>query len=341
MKASTAYGLFCFLLLSLISESSTAQPHHTVEIYAHRGFRAIAPENTLPAYAAALKLGVDVIDIDVNMSKDGTLIVTHDLTINPQITQTLDGKWLTKETPIKELTLEELKQLQVGRINVHSNFHQMYPHHIDMSDVHIPTLEQVIRFVKQTETYPVRFQIEMKTDPTQPNLSVKPQVMAKALAMVIRQTHIKNRVEVQAFEWQTLVDIQQLIPGIKTGYLTEPDYEPANRGMEAEIGNGQIWTSPLLAKNYDYDYPEMVKKMGGSFWEPYELCVTKQQIDHAHNLGLKVIPWGWTEQEHTDFNYPKIKQLIDWGVDGIITDRPDILKGVLAVKGQSLHFKHI
>ena len=323
--------LLILLVLSLTSYSILAASHH-VDIYAHRGFRAIAPENTLPAYRAALKLGVDVVDMDVNMTKDGVLVVTHDLTLNPQITQTSAGNWIKKQIPIKDLTLKALNQYRVGNINPYSDFHQMYPHHISMPDVHIPTLKQVIEFVKQHETHPVRFQIEMKTDPTQPHISVKPQVMAKSLAMVINQTHIKDRVEIQAFEWQALIDIQQLVPGIKTGFLTEPEYNPDNKQAEDKIGNGKIWTSPLIASNYDYDYPKMVKKLGGTFWEPYEQDVSKQQIEHAHQLGIKVVAWGWTEHEHTDFNYQKVYQLIDWGIDGIITDRPDILKGVLAVK---------
>ncbi|MBM7073764.1 glycerophosphodiester phosphodiesterase [Shewanella sp. 202IG2-18] len=328
------------LLLSGLTPFSALASSHYVDIYAHRGFRAIAPENTLPAYDAALKMGVDVIDMDINMTKDGVLVVTHNLTLNPQTTQDANGNWITKPIPIKNLSLKQLQQYQVGNIKAGSEFQQMYPHHIAMKDVHIPTLEQVIHFVKANAKYPVRYQMEIKTDPTQKELSVSPEVIAKALAMAINQNHISNQAEIQAFEWQALVDIQQLIPGIHTAYLTEPEYDPDNTQAEYKVGNGKIWTSPLLASNYDYDYPKMVKKLGGTFWEPYEQDVTQQQIEHAHQLGIKVVPWGWTEHEHTDFNYTKVNQLIDWGVDGIITDRPDILKGILAVKGLPQHFKH-
>ncbi len=336
MPVSKPNYIILMLLCCLASISAPAGQRHHIDIYAHRGFRAIAPENSLPAFAAAMKLGVDVIDMDINMTKDGALVVTHDLTLNPQITQTSDGKWITRKTPIKDLTLNELERFEVGRVKPDSKFHRMYPHHIPMSGVRIPTLEQVIRFVKQHETGTVRFQIEMKTDPTQPGLSVKPLIMAQALAKVIKRTHIQDRTEVQAFQWQALVDLQRLIPEIKTGYLTEPDYNPANQSLESKVGNGRIWTSPLLARNYNYDYPRMIKKLGGRFWEPYEFSVTEKQIEHAHALGLKVITWGWTEQEHSDFNYRKVSQLIDWGVDGIITDRPDILRGLLTVKGYNV-----
>ena len=94
-----------------------------------------------------------------------------------------------------------------------------------------------------------------------------------------------------------------------------------------------MWTAPLNAKNFDYDYPKMVKKLGGDFWEPYEMDLSKARLDEAHRYGLKVVTWGCTEYERADFNYKEAQQLIDWRVDGIITDRPDILRGLEAANG--------
>ena len=327
---------FLFLGITQLSSAQSLLPPKHIDIYAHRGFRALAPENTLQAYNAALNIGVDVVDMDVNMTKDGVLVVTHDSSLNTQITQNEHGEWLNESIPIKNLTFNKLERFQVGNIRSGSHFHHMYPNHIDKSNVHISSLPQVIQFVKSHAQHPVRFQIEMKTDPTQPQVTVSAGLMATELAKIIKQYHIQNQVEVQAFQWQALVDLQQLIPGIKTGYLTEPDYEPSSLKSEQKIGTGQVWTAPLTARDFNFDYPQMIKKLGGTFFEPYEMSVTKEQIRHAHQLGLKIIAWGWTEQEHTDFNYKKVNQLIDWGIDGVITDRPDILRGLLAVKGYSV-----
>jgi glycerophosphoryl diester phosphodiesterase len=96
------------------------------------------------------------------------------------------------------------------------------------------------------------------------------------------------------------------------------------------------WTAGLLPKDYGYSLPKMVKHLGGNCWEPFAMDLTKNDLDEAHRLGLKVVAWGWPEQEDTEFNYMRNEQLLDWGVDGIITDRPDILRGLIAARGMNL-----
>jgi glycerophosphoryl diester phosphodiesterase len=96
------------------------------------------------------------------------------------------------------------------------------------------------------------------------------------------------------------------------------------------------WTAGLLPKDYSYSLPKMVKHLGGHCWEPYQMDLTKSDLDEAHRLGLKVVVWGWPEEEGTEFNYAQTEKMIDFGVDGIISDRPDILRGILAARGLNL-----
>lgn len=307
-----------------------------VNIYAHRGLRPLAPEDTLPAYTNAMRVGVDVIDTDINMTKDKVLVVTHDLTLNPDLTKDKNGNWITKPIPIKDLTLDQLKQYTVGYIKPNSPTAKMYPNHVGMPGVHIPTLQQVIDYVKSNVGSRVRLQIEIKTDPYNPKTSWSAQEMAKALNKILVKNKISSSVEVQAFEWQALVDLQKLNPKVQTAYLTDHTTEPMNAQQAKTMKNYQKWTAPLNPKDYNYDYPKMVKKLDGTFWEPYEKNLTKADLDKAHKLGIKVVTWGWTEEEGTDFDYNVANKLIDWRVDGIITDRPDILRGVEAAKGLDL-----
>ncbi|MFT5950860.1 MAG: glycerophosphoryl diester phosphodiesterase, partial [Francisella sp.] len=111
---------------------------------------------------------------------------------------------------------------------------------------------------------------------------------------------------------------------------------PMNADQVKQMSNYEKWTAPLNPVDYNYNYPAMVKKLGGTIWEPYQRDITEQDVVNAHNIGIKVIPWGWTENDGTDFDYKVINNLIDWKVDGIITDRPDILRGVEAAKGLDL-----
>ncbi|APC95565.1 glycerophosphodiester phosphodiesterase [Francisella tularensis subsp. novicida] len=307
-----------------------------INIYAHRGYRPIAPENTLPAYTEAMRIGVDVIDMDINMTKDKVLVVTHDLTLNPDLTKDENGNWITEKTPIKDLTLAQVKKYTVGYIKPDSATAKMYPNHIGMDNVHMPTLEEVINYVKSNVGSRVRLQIEIKTNPYDPEASWSAQEMAEALNKVLLKTGMTDNVEVQSFEWQALVDLQKLNPKVKTAYLTDHTTEPMNAEQAKQMANYQKWTAPLDPKDYNYNYPLMVKKLGGTFWEPFEKDLTKKDVDEAHKLGVKVVTWGWTEDEGSDFNYQVINNLIDWKVDGIITDRPDILRGVEAAKGLDL-----
>ena len=309
---------------------------NTVDIYAHRGFRALAPENTLPAYTEALRIGVDALDMDINMTKDHILVVTHDFTLNPELTKNKSGKWIKKAIPIKDLTLSELKSYTVGEIKPNSSLARLYPHHQDMKNVHIPTLVEVINFVKQSVGDRVKLQIEIKTDPYQPKLSYSAKEMANALYQVLRQTGMTHNVEVQAFEWQALVDLHKLNPAIKTAYLTDHTTDPMNPSQDSHPSAQNLWTFPLKPADFNYDYPKMVKHLGGTLWEPFEIDLSHETLQKAYSLGLKVVTWSWSEAEGSDFNYPVINQLIQWNVDGIITDRPDILRGLEAANGLDL-----
>ena len=99
---------------------------------------------------------------------------------------------------------------------------------------------------------------------------------------------------------------------------------------DAEKG---LWTAGVLPKDHGYSLPRMIQHLGGYCWHPLEVSLTREALDEAHRLGIKVVVWGSPEQEGTEFSYPTVEKMIEWGVDGIITDRPDILRGLLVARG--------
>jgi glycerophosphoryl diester phosphodiesterase len=288
------------------------------------------PEQTLPAYVAALRLGVDYVDMDIGMTKDGVLVITHDLTLNPDLTRDQKGRWITDRIPIKSLTLHELRKYDVGRLKPGTQYASYFPHQRPVDLTPIPTLREVIRFVKKTAGDKVGFQVEIKNDPTQPELAASPKDFARALYQLITEEDIGDRTEIQAFDWSCLIELNKLDKNIKTAYLSDHTTEVMD---DTEKGT---WTAGLLPKDYDYSLPKMIKHLGGHCWEPFAADLTKSDLDEAHRLGLKVVAWGWPEQEGMEFNYARIEKLIDFGVDGIITDRPDILRGILVTRGLNL-----
>src|SRR5512139_1290919 len=173
-----------------------------IQIYAHRAGRGLMPEQTLPAYIAALRLGVDYVDMDIGMTKNGVLVITHDLTLNPDLTRDQNGRWITDRFPINSLTLHELQKYDVGRLKPGTRYASYFPHQQPIDFTPIPTLREVVRLVKKIAGDKVGFQIEIKTDPTKPELTASPKDFAQALYQLIIEEGIANRTEIQAFDWR-------------------------------------------------------------------------------------------------------------------------------------------
>jgi glycerophosphoryl diester phosphodiesterase len=304
-----------FLLVSFPAESLT--------VYGHRGARGLAPENTLPAFHEALKQHVDYIDLDVVMTSDGVLVAHHDLTLNADITRDESGHWVEGEHVIKALTLAELQTYDVGRIHADTPHAAIYKHQKPVDGTHIPTLRAVIREMKATADYSVGFQIELKTDPTLPHLSASSEAMAIALEEVIRDEGVSARTKVQAYDWRALFLLQQLNPEIETAYLTDIDHEKVLRHMNSAVA-GQ-WTGGYLLKDYYDSIPQMIKALGGTWWDVEDIALTLEQLNQAHQLGLKVAVWTYPERTGHEIDMELVEKLIAMPVDGVITDRPDIV----------------
>lgn len=288
-----------------------------MDIYAHRAGRGLAPENTLEACAMSLQFEIDFIDFDIGMTRDGQLVVTHDLALNPDITRGPDGKFITEETPVCEMSYSELSCFNVGLINPNVPYASYFPLQRPFPFARIPRLKDAIQYVQKHVGSSVGFQIEIKTDPTAPHLSHSPEKFAEALANLLRETGIIENTEVQAFDYRCLLALQHLDPSIKTAFLTHPFDHESSLGP---------WLAGHDLQKYGGSYPRLIHSLGGGVWGPFQMEVTQEVFLEAKALDLKVVVWGYPEKEGTDFNAQQIKKLITWGIDGIITDRPDLLR---------------
>lgn len=295
---------------------------YAFDLYGHRGARGLAPENTLPAYKTALDHQVDFVDMDIAMTRDQVLIVQHDLMINPDITQDKKGNWVQNKRIIKDLLLKKIQQYDVGHINRNTAYGRIFPQQLAYPGTSIPTLQEVIQYVKKRNPR-TGFQIEIKTDPTLPNLSPRPEWIAKKLVKLIHEEDIGSRTQIQAYDWRCLFAIQKLDPTLATAFLTDTVQEKLMLDPNPKIA-GQ-WTGGKLLKDYQNSIPKMIKALGGRYWDPEDLEVTPEKLHEAHELGLKVVAWSWAEKSG-EINLSRIKKLIAMGIDGIITDRPDLVK---------------
>ncbi len=297
------------------------------DLQGHRGARGLAPENTLPAFAAALSLGVSTLELDTSITKDGVVVVSHDARLNPDITRGTDGRWLNPPTrAVRELTLDDLGHYDVGRIKPGSEYSYGFPDQKRMDGVRMPTLAQVFQLARSAGNAGVRFNIEIKTSPARPADALAPEAFAKALLATIERERMSSRVIIQSFDWRALKAVQALSPAIPTSYLSSQQRFLDN--IAAGKAEGSAWTAGVQLRDHG-SIPKMVKAAGGAIWSPYYPELTVDLVKEAQALGLKVIPWTVNKTED-------MARLIDWGVDGLITDRPDFLRDVMAEKNLPL-----
>lgn len=312
----------CRLLITWLVVFLINAPVFSLDLYGHRGARGLSPENTLPAYRAVLEIGVDFIDMDVGVTKDGVVVVTHNLALNPDITKKPDGKWLTSDRMyVKNLTFNQLEQYDVGQIKPNTADARLFRYSWPVRNARIPSLAQVIRYADKATNHRIRYQIEIKTNPALPDATYTPYKMATAVAAVMKHYGVVNRSEVQAFDYRVLQALQKINPRIKTAYLTEKDQ---NKPV--------LWHAGHRLSEYNGSIPGMVKALGGRCWDPQDTMLTKKQLDDAHRLGLRVVVWHWPKVQSPP-NIAMTEKLMGWGVDGIITDRPDIVRGLMAARG--------
>ncbi len=329
-------------------------PHATsqakyVEVYGHRGARAFSPEMTLVGYRTALRVGTNWIDSDIIMSSDGVIMSSHDLWLNPDVVSDSDGKFWAKSNKefmhqvaidgydkytdkylAYELTVKQLQKYNIGVINPDSPYAKWFPEQVAVNHSYMPTLQQVIDYTNLNSNKKVNFQFEIKSDPEHDNWTASPDVFAQKLYAILKKNNIIGRVEIQAFDWRYLYALQKLDKNIKTAYLVGYDAIETMQNSDPKVAG--LWSGGKLLRDYNNSLPQMVKALGGSLYEPEDVTLTKEQLDEAHKLGLKVVVWTWPEHSGKIFDYVVINRLIDWGVDGIITDDPAQLNSILAAR---------
>ena len=284
------------VLLSAVSALSAQEGVRRIDVHGHRGTRGTRPENTLAAFREALRVGADVLEMDMNVTRDGVIVISHEKSISPDICLGPDGKKLEKPVPIISLTLEELKKYDCGTIK-----NARFPAQIPSPGERIPTLAEVFELVKNS-TEPaaakVGFNIETKIVPGEAELSLEPEAFAKLFVDLVAKYGMTERTILQSFDWRTLKAAKKLEPKIKISQLTEAnlvDLVAVAKASQADI------ISPEFA------------------W------INKEVVDYLHANGIKVAPWTLNEKKDID-------QAISWGVDAIITDYPADLISYLKEK---------
>jgi glycerophosphoryl diester phosphodiesterase len=274
------------------------------DLQGHRGARGVAPENTLPGFAAALALGVATLELDAGVTRDGVVVIHHDRRLNPDIARGPDGRWIEAPGPLlRDIDFRDLQRYDVGRLRPGSEYAARFPDQSPADGVRIPRLAELFALVRKAGNEHVRFNIETKISPAEPADTLPPEAFARALIAEIRAAGMAARSSVQSFDWRTLHAVEREAPEIATVYLTG-----------RRRGDSQ---------------PQAVHAAGGRIWSPDYAELDSAALIEARALGLKVVPWTVNEPGY-------IERLIDLGVDGIITDYPERVRAELARRGMPL-----
>jgi glycerophosphoryl diester phosphodiesterase len=303
------------LTASLFVAAAAAQPARRFDVQGHRGARGMLPENTLQAFTYALENDCTTLELDIGLSADNVVVISHDPLLNPDFTRNEGGLYIIERTPIRSLTFAQLQTFDVGRIKRGSAYSIQFANQSPVDGAKIPSLEQLFQMVKERKQDSVRFNIETKVNPLRPDDTATPEQMVNALLRVIGAQGMASRCTIQSFDWRTLQLVQRLAPQIPTAYLTVQNSVPNNLG-DVMKGTASPWTAEFAAQSGE-SLPALIKRAGGRIWSPQFRDVTADLVKEAKQLGLQVIPWTVNTPE----DIAKIRAM---GVDGLITDYPGL-----------------
>lgn len=303
-------GLISLLIVNCATVETPTRLRKDIDLQGHRGARGLKPENTWPAFEEAIKYKMVTLELDTVLTKDKRVVIHHDSETNPIICQNVDGSPIQKKS-LYELTLAELQSLDCG-----TKQNPSFPKQIPVPGTKLLSLEEFFELVlkhekKSKEVYEFNIETKFPDDGSAPDSLVKEHT--EKLIQIIEKYKVVDRSTIQSFDLRTLVVSKQKNTKIKTSALFVPTYF---QGFMMTIGLGNGYRETILSA---------AKDKGADIISPYFLYVTPKFVNTSHTQGMMVIPWTVnTEKE--------MRRLVTCGVDGIISDYPDMLDQVVRNK---------
>lgn len=286
--------MFCLPSLGVFPASVSAQVKK-IDLQGHRGCRGLMPENTIEAILHSIDLGVTTLEMDVVITKDNKVILSHEPFMNPEIATPPTGQQFSslkdKSFNIYKMTYEDVSKWDVGM-----KMHPKFPSQKKMPAIK-PLLSDVIaaveNYVEANHLKPLNYNIETKCTPATDGIShPDPEAFVALLMDVITKGKISERTIIQSFDNRSLKVLHQSFPAIKTSYLIDGSNKKTPQELIAELGFRPSFLSPAYS------------------------LINKEYVEACKKLNLKLIAW-------TVNNEKDIENMAELGVDGIISDYPD------------------
>ena len=295
MKYFTPVVILIFFM-SFMNKEDLQKP--VFELHGHRGCRGLMPENTIPAMLKALDLGVTALELDVVITKDNKVLVSHEPWFEAEITTKPDGSFI-KPAEAMQYNIFQMNYDEIVKYDVGIKPHPRFPQQQKLKAIK-PLLADLFDSVAENMKIRRRpfpyFNIETKCLPAgDGRFHPKPEEFVELLMAVIKEKQLEERVIIQSFDFRTLKYLHEKYPSIKTSMLIEDSDEDDFDGQLNKLG----YTPEYYSPNYT--------------------LVDEKLVKQCHDKGMKIIPWTVNDEK-------QLKKLKKLGIDGVITDYPDKIK---------------
>ena len=341
MRPRIWFSLFAVVVMVAagLASPASAAPRGSLDLQAHRGGLGLTTESTLAGFAKALRLGVTTLELDTQITADDKVVVTHDRQVSAQKCQDTgpvrpgDPAYPYVGKFIKDLTLAQIRTMNCGYQQLPGR-----PEQEQIDGAKIIELRELFDLVKQARARRVMMNIETKVEAGAPHETAPREQFVRRVYEEIEKSGLRRQVTIQSFDWGSLMAMHRLDERLPLVALTNRDFlQTGQPGLSPWLGGidvddfGGDWIAAaasidgVVAVSPVQGFPQ-----DGAIGDPgFVPFPDAAMIDNAHARGLKVIPW--TVNDPATMQY-----LIDIGADGIITDRPDVLREVMADNGMKL-----
>ena len=319
-------------------QSERKDQRATFDLQAHRGGLALTPESTLPAFARALRVGVTTLELDLQITKDGEAVVTHDRVVNGSKcrdtapVQPGDPQFPFVGDHVKDLTLAQVRTLDCG-----SQTLPQFPRQRPEPGARMPLLSEVFDLTRQYRASGVRFNIETKVEAGAPEQTAPREQFVQVAAREIEAARMSKRVTIQSFDWGALMRMREVAPRLPLVALDNEQF------LQVGQPGASPWLGGIDIDDFGGDPVAAIDSFGAAAWSPvqgnpqggsindpgFTPYPTRAAITRAHARGIKVIPWTVDDRDTMAY-------FMGLGVDGLITDVPDELRDLMAQRGYAL-----
>ena len=297
-----------------------------VRIYGHRGARGDMVENSISGLKYAFDLGIRAVEFDVVISKDNIPVLFHDYRLNTDLVKDSSGNWITdKNMKLRDLTYGEISKYTIESVKPDTKYAKRFKNQQSAKGEKIPKLTDFFKLVTEDKYKDAFLNLEIKSTLTQENVTPNPEKTVSLILKDIKEFNLEDRTLITSYDWRILYELKKQNPNVLRGFITLQQDLPTTKKNVYE-------NSPWMVKKYPMEelflLPNIIKSLEGHVWSVFYRDLTKQNVELAHKHGLATCVWTVNREKD-------IIRMIEYGVDGIITDYPKKVQEICKSKNIS------